>query len=76
MAQLTLYLDAETEAKLRDAAKSEGISQSQWVARLIRERTSSQWPESVLKLAGTWADFPTAEELRKGQPEDFPREPI
>lgn len=76
MGQVTLYLDAETEAKLREAAKTAGLSQSQWVVRLIRERTSSQWPESVRKLAGAWADFPTAEEIRSGQPEDLLREPF
>lgn len=76
MAQLTLYLDADTETKLREAAKSAGVSQSQWVARLIREKTSSQWPESVCQLAGAWADFPTAEELRRDEVEDLPREPI
>lgn len=76
MGQVTLYLDVDTEAKLREAAKAAGISQSQWVARLIRERTSSQWPDSVSRLAGAWADFPTAEELRSGEVEDLPREPI
>jgi len=37
VAQVTLYLDPETEARMRAAAKSAGMSQSRWVADLIRE---------------------------------------
>lgn len=75
MSQITLYLDAETETKLKLAAKAAGVSQSRWVAELIREKTASQWPESVARLGGAWADFPTAEEIRAGLGEDAPREP-
>ena len=73
MAQITLYLDADTEVKLRQAAKAAGVSQSRWVAELIRERTASEWPESVARLAGAWTDFPTAEEIRAGLGSDARR---
>lgn len=76
MGQVTLYLDAETETRMKDASKAAGVSQSRWVADLIRERTATQWPESVVRLAGAWADFPTAEEIRAGLGEDVPREPL
>jgi hypothetical protein len=76
MSQITLYLDAETETKLKLAAKAAGVSQSRWVAELIREKTASQWPESIARLCGAWADFPTAEEIRTGLGEDAPREPF
>ena len=76
MAQLTLYLDNETEAKLKETANSAGMSLSRWVANLIREKITSQWPVSVIELAGAWADLPTAEELRRDVPEDLPRETI
>lgn len=76
MGQVTLYLDDETEAKMREAAKSAGLSQSRWVMNLIRERTATEWPASIAKLKGAWADMPTVEELRKGMPEDVAREPI
>ena len=33
MAQLTLYLDNETEAKLKETANSAGMSLSRWVAK-------------------------------------------
>ncbi len=76
MAQLTLYLDDETESRLKETANSAGMSLSRWVANLIREKIASEWPVSVIELAGAWADLPTAEELRRDVPEDLPRETI
>jgi hypothetical protein len=78
MAQVTLYLDPETESKMKAAAKAAGVSQSRWVAGLIQEKTSTQWPESLVKLAGSWSheDFPSLEEIRAGMGEDVPREPF
>jgi len=76
MAQVTLYLDEQTEEQMKAAARTAGVSNSRWVADLIRERTASEWPESVRRLAGAWADFPTAEELREGLPDDVPRKPL
>jgi len=74
MGQVTLYLDTKTESKMKIAAKAAGVSQSRWVAELIREKTAAEWPESVVRLAGAWPDFPTAEELRAGLGEDARRE--
>jgi hypothetical protein len=76
MGQITLYLDTDTESRVRSAAKAAGVSQSRWVAELIREKTATEWPKSVVRLAGAWADFPTAEEIRAGMGEDAPREPL
>lgn len=76
MGQVTLYLDSEIEARMKEAAKAAGVSQSRWLAELIRERTTNEWPPSVAALAGSWSDMPTAEELRKGLGQDAPREPI
>ncbi|MFQ5791855.1 MAG: CopG family transcriptional regulator [Acidobacteriota bacterium] len=76
MPQVTLYLDEETEAKLRAAAREAGLSLSRWVADLIREKTINEWPASVVQLAGSWSDMSSAEELRSGLPADGPREPL
>lgn len=78
MGQVTLYLDPETESKMKTAAKSAGMSQSRWVADLIREKTATQWPETISKLGGAWADedFPTLEEIRAGMGKDVPRESL
>jgi len=76
MAQLTLYLDRETAGKMRQAAESEGLSQSQWVARLIKARLESEWPQAVRELAGAWTEFPEVDELRRTSGEDVAREPL
>jgi len=76
MAQLTLYLDRDTEAKVKKAAKAAGVSVSRWVSSLIRERTAEEWPNIVREMAGSWPEAPTAEELREELPEDVPREPF
>ncbi|MFA9462238.1 CopG family transcriptional regulator [Thiohalorhabdus methylotrophus] len=76
MGQVTIYLDDETEKRLRKAAESAGVPVSRWIGRLIQEETRTQWPESVRKLAGIWPDFPEAGELRKEQGTDTPREAL
>ncbi len=76
MAQLTIYLDDETVTKAKRAADAAGVSQSRWVAELIRERTRTEWPADLAVLAGAWADAPSAEELRLTQGQDVPREPL
>jgi hypothetical protein len=74
VAQVTLYLDEETIARVRDAARASGLSQSRWLAELVREKTARQWPDAVHELAGAWGDFPEAEELRRSPGRDVERE--
>lgn len=76
MAQLTIYLDEDLIQRVREAAQEAGIPQSQWIAKLIRERTRTSWPESVRKLAGSWKDFPSLEELRETEGTDTQRESL
>lgn len=71
MGQVTLYLDDQTEKRMRQAAAAAGVWPSHWLAELICQETSAirqpadlEWPESVKRLAGAWPDFPTAEEIR------------
>lgn len=74
MAQITLYLDAETIERVRRAARVAGLSQSRWLADLVREKTARQWPDAVRELAGAWGDFPEADELRRSRGRDVKRE--
>lgn len=76
MAQVTLYMDAETIARMRAAADAAGLSMSAWLAQLVRERTRTEWPREVAALTGAWRELPTAEELRVGQPSDTAREAL
>lgn len=75
MAQVTIYMDDETAARMRASARAAGVSMSAWLAHLVRERTRTEWPAEVASLAGAWADFPSAEEIRSTQGADLPREP-
>ena len=73
MAQLTLYLDDATQARLRDEATRRQVSQSQFVADLIRRATADTWPDDVLALAGSVPAFPTVDTLRAGLAADADR---
>ena len=74
MGQVTVYLDDKTEAEMNSAVKISGISKSKWVARVIHEKAGSEWPESVVQLAGAWPDFPEESEIRQIPGVDVKRE--
>ncbi len=76
MGQVTIYIEDETEVKMRAAAKSQHLSQSKWISNLIKEKIADQWPQSVIDLAGAWKDFPTAEEMRASQGKNQTRETL
>ena len=74
MKQLLLEIDETTEAKINAAAKTAGLSTQQWLRRIIDEKTSTSWPNSIKALAGTWQDVPFASELRAAEGQDVARE--
>ncbi len=74
MAQITIYLDRETEALVSRAVRKAGVSKSRWIADAIRARSGSEWPASVAALHGAWSDFPSLEEIRKSAGRDHRRE--
>ncbi len=76
MGQITIYLDKETEEKMRAYVQSLAVSQSKWIAGLIRERLQTQWPEAVAALAGAWEEFPSLAEIRAEMGEDSARDPL
>jgi hypothetical protein len=76
MGQVTIYLDAETEKRMLHSIKKSGVSKSKWIADLIKEKTSQTWPDYISKLAGSWKDFPSIEEIRSGIGKDTEREPL
>ena len=76
MAQVTIYLDKETEEKMRAYIKEKNISHSQWVAHLIREKLRTDWPDQVAALSGAWKDFPSLEEIRGEFEPNIDREPL
>ena len=74
MGQVTIYLEDEIEKKMSAAAKSERVSKSKWVASLIKAKVASEWPESVVRLAGAWKDLSLVEEGRASLGQDIERE--
>jgi hypothetical protein len=76
MRQLTIYLDSETEKRIRAAARAARMSLSKWVASLVRERTTKTWPGEVASLAGAWPKFPSLSDLRKNIVSDATREKL
>ena len=76
MGQLILELDEQTEALIKQSASKSGLSVSAWVIQVIKAQTASSWSQAVRALVGAWPDFPMAEELRKSEEQDLPREPF
>ena len=75
MGQVTIYLDNEIESKLKKAAKASKKSVSKWVAAIINEKVSTEWPKNITNLAGSWkADVPSLDEIRSTQGIDVKRE--
>lgn len=40
------------------------------------KKVASEWPQSVIELAGAWDDFSPIEEIRSGAGEDVDRESL
>jgi len=76
MGQVTIYIDDQTEQKMRIMVEKSGMSKSKWIAELIREKAATTWPDSVVQMAGAWKDLPTAEQIRLTMGKDSPREAI
>jgi hypothetical protein len=74
MGQVTIYLDDETEEKMRGEAEAMHLSKSKWIARLIQERLSDQWPANIRNIAGSWRDFPDRDKIGASSGSDIPRE--
>lgn len=76
MAQVTIYLDDETDRKARAAAAQAGQSVSAWVGGLIRNKVASEWPAGFFEdLAGAWRDD-DAIQIEPNTTPDLPREEL
>ena len=76
MGQVTIYIDKETEKKMVASARAGQVSKSKWITDLIREKVAGEWPPSVRELAGTWEEFPSAEDIRSKTGKDVRREKL
>ena len=71
MGQVTIYLDDESERRLKSAAAAAGVPVSRWVAALIESKTRTEWPESVRQLVGAWGGFAGARGTARGEREGY-----
>jgi hypothetical protein len=76
MAQITIYLSEQLEARARRAAKARGTSVNLWIAEQVARTVEAAWPPEVMDAAGAFPDFPAVEDLRRGYGRDAARENI
>ncbi len=56
MPQLSLYIDADTLAKIEQSAEMENKSISKWVTVRIKESLENSWPHNYAALFGSVDD--------------------
>ncbi len=76
MSQVTIYMDEETEARTRAAARAAGVSLSRWIAEVLRSRVASAWPADVAALEGSWRSPDDVDPMHRVDGADLPREPM
>jgi hypothetical protein len=70
---VTIYLEESIEDKTSAAAEIAHISKTKPVTSMIKEKVTTEWPESIVRLAGAWKDLSFAEEDRANLGQDVER---
>ncbi len=73
MGQVTIYLEVSIEDKTSVAAETAHLSKSKPVASMMKGKKTTEWPESIVRLAGAWKDLSLAEEDRANLGQDVER---
>ena len=76
MPNITIYLAADVERKVRKAAKANKQPVSRWISDQLINKLETGWPQKFLDLAGAIPDFPEVETLRSGYGPESPREEL
>lgn len=80
MSQVTIYLEDDTLAAAKEAAKRAHLSVSKWFAQFAeaeKQKKAQSWDEffaEIDKNKDIWNDFPTIEEIRANEVPDRPLE--
>ena len=74
MANVTVYLSADVEAKVRKAARRRKTSVGKWIGKCVADALAVEWPPEFAAAAGSCPDFPSLQEIRSGYGNDAPRE--
>jgi hypothetical protein len=56
MPKLTIYVDEDTQRRLKQAAKRESLSASKWVRLRLARVLKSAWPQGYFELFGSLAN--------------------
>lgn len=75
MSQVTIYIDDDTEARTRAAARAAGVPLSRWITSVLRSRVGSAWPADVAAFEASWRPKDDGPEP-DSQGGDLPREPL
>ena len=78
MSQITLTLDEEVSEIINKMASAENITPDLWLSQFVERQVKKHqdWSPEVKALAGSWADFPSLDEIRGAQGEDAERESL
>lgn len=74
MAQVTIYIDNNLEANIKELAKNTGESLSKFISKILEQNIKSNWSDDIKNLAGSWDDFPTSKEIKNHTAKDYKRE--
>lgn len=76
MGQITFELDDQLEQQLHQFLAQQHLSKNNWLKEIIQQRLNNGWSNEVKVLAGSWADFSSAEHLRVSLGNDTGREEL
>ncbi len=78
MSQITLTLDEEAAAIVDKMANAENVTPDLWLSQFVERQVKQHqgWSPEVKALAGSWADFPSLNEIRDAQGDDAERESL
>jgi hypothetical protein len=74
MAQITIYINNDLESKVKEIAAAQETSISKYISTVIERNINNNWNPKIKKLAGSWSDFPSIEEIRNNNNLDAQRE--
>lgn len=76
MGQVIFEIDDHLEQQFHQFLAQQHLSKNNWLKEIIQQRLNNSWSNEVKSLAGSWADFPSAEQLRETAGKDVEREQL
>ena len=76
MRHYNLYVDEDTDRRMRAAARKERSSLSKWVRKTVKRALDDPWPAGFLKALGSLEDSDLQRPDQGRFEDDAPREPL